>query len=140
MTDTQFAELIKALPAIITSLGTLFIGIVVALSRKRDEKADLKVEKLVETTAQIHTLADGNLSKITTELKLVNARYEELQKVVVELNKDKASATEVARKLAEKVSHPEVKADSGPSEVVVVNKPDEPVPVKPLPDQKTKSK
>ena len=103
MTDTQFTALIEALPAIITALGTLIIGVLIALSRKRDEKADKKTDKLVQVTDQIHQVTNSNFTAITAELKTANAKYDQLQKVIVNLNKDKVVADEVAKKLAEKV-------------------------------------
>ena len=83
MTDLQLV----AIAAIITALFGGVVNIVNAISasndrkdarRARDEqKADSNI--LIDKADQIHSLADGNLSKITNQLQVALMKIESLQ-------------------------------------------------------------
>lgn len=130
MTDPQFTALVQALPAIITAIGVLFIGVLAALTRKRDAKADEKADGIAKEVTQIHTVTNSNLSDITAELKNAVGKISSLEQQILAMNKAKDVADDVAKTLAEKV--PSAKDAKQLMEAVVV------VPAEPDSQQKPK--
>lgn len=127
MTDPQFTALTQALPAIITACGVLFIGVLSALTRRRDEKADEKQDKQSKVIDEIHTVTNSNLSAITAQLKQSTAELAALKERLISMDKAKDVADNVASDLAAKAKP----ASTAPEKVVVVNTPAQPVPIEP---------
>lgn len=136
MTDAQFTSLIESIPAIITALGTLVIIILGGLSKLRDAKADAKSEERDKTLTEIHTVTNSNLTMEKAKLEREVDRSANLERLITQLLAEKDATAVVAKSLADKVAP--VKASA--TEVIVVNTPENRVPVEPPQDETPSAK
>ena len=97
MADSTIVEIAKAviigLPPTIVALAAWRQGIA---NGKKAEILDQKViatadkaDTIITKTAEIHTLADGNLSRVSAALDLANKKIEGLEKLVTTIIGDR---------------------------------------------------
>jgi hypothetical protein len=109
MTGDQILAFGVASGSIIGALTAGVIAIIAALrkqeaSRSADAvKADAKSDILIGKADQIHTLADGNLSRVSSDLKVALESITRLEARVASMAEAKAVADKVAENLAAKV-------------------------------------
>ncbi len=75
MSDAVILALIVAVPSTILACATLIVGV------RNSRKTDTVIEK----AAEIHTLTNSNLSKVTTALEVANEKIEGLQRLVAQI-------------------------------------------------------
>lgn len=95
MSDQVITTLIIAFFASLPPTIAAFAALMV--SRTTDHKSDILLDK----TTEIHTMANGNLTRVTAELQVALSKIEGLEKMVATLTAAKAVADTVAEHLAE---------------------------------------
>ena len=86
--------LVTGIPAFILACLTAYLGIV----------NSRKVDNVKEQTTEIKHLADGNLSKVTEDNKILTAKFEALTTQVAMMIENKKIADKVADKIAERIT------------------------------------
>jgi hypothetical protein len=90
MTDSQFNSICVIVPLLAAQLLAYFSR------NKQAAKSDEKANVIIDKANEIRDLADGNLSRVTQELKTANARIEMMEKTLREMNKAKDVADSLA--------------------------------------------
>lgn len=119
MTDIQLTIVLAAIVPTLAGVGAMIVSVINAIKSNAN---GIKADDIIKKAEQIHTLTNSNLSKVTAALEVANARIDGLQVLVSTLTIAKAIADQVAHTAADKA------APSSPTEVLVVNQPEEPVP------------
>ena len=109
--------LAAAIVTVLTALGVLVVTIINAKSaadERRDAResriaveattkaTDRKADAIIEKTAEIHTVTNSNLAKVTAALDVAKERIEGLQKLVGQMMDAKGVADRVADKAADR--------------------------------------
>lgn len=93
MTDPQFTIIIAAIPSTIAALAAAFVALASLIKSKENGRvADAtaqKADKLIEKTTEIHTLANGNLSKMAESLAVAMKEIEGLKALLLQKEEGK---------------------------------------------------
>jgi len=98
MTDTAIIALVTALPATIASVAAAIVSLAsLRKSRENGEKSDT----IIKAAAEIHTLTNSRLSKVTTDLDVALSKIAGLEARLQGMSDAKTVADHVAARLAE---------------------------------------
>lgn len=86
MTDATVVAIVTALPPTIAAIAALIVTIRNGTrSAERVAKVDTKVNTIIDKTAEIHELTNGNLSRTADALQVSTEKVVHLEKLVASL-------------------------------------------------------
>lgn len=89
MTDIVTVALITAIPACGALLVSYLNGRTANATARKVDEAAKKTDVIIEKAAEIHTLADGNLSRMTAQLAVANQEIQGLKTLMAEMREAK---------------------------------------------------
>jgi hypothetical protein len=88
VSDLVILGIIAVVPTTLAALGALLVSL------RNGKKSDIIIEK----AAEIHTLTNSNLSKLTSQLEVANSKITGLERLVASLVEAKGIADRLASK------------------------------------------